>query len=95
VIPVLLDERELTDVPYGLRLKHGARVTEYFTLQDVADSLLEELPEIRTLSKKAKNAKPRESTPPVLPASKLSLNVSVDSGTPEDVPDERTLRYGD
>ena len=48
VIPVFLDEPARSDVPYGLRLKHGARLSAGCTLKDVADQLLSQLTKIRS-----------------------------------------------
>ena len=42
VVPVFLDKesKKSTDVPYGLRLKHGLLISEKTSLHDVADRLL-------------------------------------------------------
>ncbi len=95
LIPVFLDAMRSADVPYGLRLKHSAHLSEDVTLRDVAALLLSQLPKIRSGRGKSKGAKPGASAPAPISSSKVSLTVSAHFESPVDLaePSIHTLRY--
>jgi hypothetical protein len=51
VVPVYLDDRASTQVPYGLRLKHGLSIPEIGGLQNAAQELLQLLEQVKGLER--------------------------------------------
>ena len=95
VIPVFLEDLKAPQVPYGLRLKHGVHLSADFTLYELSDLLLKQLPRFRTTRFKSPPVGPRESVPSPSLANKVSLSISAQPGTAGDFSEDsiHTLSY--